>query len=197
MDTTSPSVTAEEDQSHRPRAGDLSRQQDHAVRRLRPQRHLRARHRCLLRDGHRSPAGHQALGHRLLQQEPGVLPRLLARLQRRARPHAVGGDGRPARQPEADRRGRQRRRRYGRHRHRPVRSPDAAEPAARLHHRGQRLLRLDEGPVLADGGCGLKAQERRRQRSPAARHLCARDPARCHLRRPLVLRRQEAAARRF
>ena len=32
----------------------------------------------------------QAVGHRLLEQEPGVFPRRVARLQRRARPHAVG-----------------------------------------------------------------------------------------------------------
>ena len=87
---------SQEDQPHRPRARHLPRQQDHAVRRLRPQRHHRAHHRGVLRAGHRSEAGHQALRHRLLEQDAGLLPRRLARLQRRARPHAVGGDRRAA-----------------------------------------------------------------------------------------------------
>ena len=64
----------EEEEPHRPRDAALSRRQDHALRRVRPQRHLRAHHRCVLRDGRRPEAGHQALGHRLLEQEPGVLP---------------------------------------------------------------------------------------------------------------------------
>ena len=41
-------------------------------------------------------AGHQAVGHRLLEQEPGVLPRAVARLQLGARPHAGRGDRRRA-----------------------------------------------------------------------------------------------------
>jgi hypothetical protein len=91
----------QESESHRPRAADLSRRQDDALRRLRPQRDLRAHHRRVLRDGHRPEAGHQAVGHRLLEQEPGVLPRRLARLQLRARPHAVGRHRRDARQPRS------------------------------------------------------------------------------------------------
>ena len=43
----------------------------------------------------------EALGHRLLEQEPGVLPQPVARLQLRARPHAVGRDRRDARQHAA------------------------------------------------------------------------------------------------
>ncbi len=89
---------------------------------------------------------------------------------------------------------RQRRRRHRRHRHRPVRPPDAPQPAARLHHRGQRLLRPDQGPVLADRRHRLEAEERRRQRPAADRHLRAGHRARRDLRRPLVLGRQEAAA---
>ena len=87
---------SQEDQPHRPRARHLPRQQDHAVRRLRAQRHLRAHHRRVLRAGHGSEAGHQAVRHRLLEQDAGLLPRRLARLQRRARPHAVGRDRRAA-----------------------------------------------------------------------------------------------------
>ena len=41
----------EEGQPHRPRGAAVSRRQDDAVRRLRPQRHLRAHHRRVLRDG--------------------------------------------------------------------------------------------------------------------------------------------------
>ena len=128
-------------------------------------------------------AGHQAVGHRLLEQEPGVFPRRLARLQRRPRPHAVGRHRRDAREPQADRHRHQRRRRHGRHRHRPVRAPDAPQPADHLHHRGQRLLRPDEGAVLADGGSRLEAQDRRRQRPAADRHVRARDRARRDVRR--------------
>ena len=117
-------------QSHRARAAGLQGRQDDAVRRMRAQRHFRAHHRRVLRDGRRSQAGHQAVGHRLLEQEPGVFPRRLARLQRRARPDAVGRHRRDAGQPEAHRHRRQRRRRHRRHRHRPVRAPDAPQPAA-------------------------------------------------------------------
>ena len=92
----------------------------------------------------------QAVGDRLLEQEPGVFPRRRARLQHRPRPDAVGRDRRDAGQPQAAGDRRQRRRRYRRDRHRPVRAPDAPQPADHLHHRGQRLLRPDQGAVLAD-----------------------------------------------
>ncbi len=45
--------------------------------------------------------GDQAVGHRLLEQEPGLFPRRGARLQHRPRPHAVGRDRRDAGQPDA------------------------------------------------------------------------------------------------
>ena len=109
----------------------VPRRQDDAVRRLRAQRDFRADHRRVLRDGHRPARRHQAVGHRLLEQEPGVFPRRRARLQHRARPHAVGRHRRGARQPHADRHRRQRRRRHGRDRHRPVRAPDAPQRADR------------------------------------------------------------------
>ena len=89
---------------------------------------------------------------------------------------------------------RERRRRHGRDRHRPVRAPDAPQPAAHLHHRGQRLLRPDEGAVLADRRPRLEGEERRRERPAADRHLRARDRARRVVRRAVVLGRQEAAA---
>ena len=90
--------------------------------------------------------------------------------------------------------GDQRRRRHGRHRHRAVRAPDAPQHPDHLHHRGQRLLRADQGPVLADGGPRLEAEDRRRQRPAADRYLRAGRRAGRDLRRALLLRRQEAAA---
>ena len=171
----------------------ISRQQDDALRGLRPQRDLGADHRGVLRSRRRREAGAEAVGHRLLQQEPGLLPEPVARLQLGARPHAVGRDGRAAGQPDDARHRRERRRRHGRDRHRAVRAPDAPQPAARLHHRGQRLLRSDEGPVLADRRRRLDAQERRRQRPAADRHLRDGDRAGRDVRGAVVLGRQEAA----
>ena len=55
-------------------------------------------------------ARRQAVRHRLLEQEPGLLPGQLARIQRRARPHAVGRHRRDAGEQEAHRHRRQRRR---------------------------------------------------------------------------------------
>ena len=44
----------------------------------------------------------------------------------------------------------QRRRRHGEYRHGAVQAHLPPQPADRLHHRGQRLLRPDQGPVLGD-----------------------------------------------
>ena len=71
--------------------------------------------------------------------------------------------GRALGQQAADRSRRERRRGYRRDRDRSVRPPDAAQSTNRLHHRGQRLLRPDEGPVLTDGGSGIQAEDRRGQ----------------------------------
>ena len=172
----------------------VPRRQDDAVRRLRPQRDFRADHRRVLRDGRRPARRHQALGHRLLEQEPGVFSRLRARLQHRARPHAVGRHRRGARQPHAARHRRQRRRRHGRDRHRPVRAPDAPQRAADLHHRGQRLLRPHEGAVLADRRHRFDDQGRHAERAPADRYVLAGDRSRRLVRGAVVFRGQEAAA---
>ena len=137
---------------------------------------------------------HQAVGHRLLEQEPGVFPRLRPRLQHRARPDAVGRHRRGARQPQAACDRRQRRRRHRRDRHRPVRAPDAPQRAADLHHRRQRLLRPDQGAVLADRRHRLDHQGRHAQRAAADRHLLAGDRSRRLVRGAVVLRGQEAAA---
>ena len=95
-----------------------------------------------------------------------------------------------------DRARRQRRRRYGLDRHGPVRAPDAPQSSDDLHHRRQRRLRPDQGPVLGDRRYRLQAEDRRHQRSARDRHLRARHSAGRDVRRPLLLRRQEAAARR-
>ena len=137
---------------------------------------------------------HQAVGNRLLEQEPGLFSRRIARVQLGAWTHAVCRHGRHARESEADRHWHQRRRRHRRNRDRPVRSPDAAQRSDDLHHRGQRLLRLDEGAVLADRRRRLDLEERRRQRSDPDRHVHAGHRAGRVVRGALVLGRQEAAA---
>ena len=55
---------------------------------------------------------------------------------------------------------------------------------------------LTKGQFSPTADLGSKAEERRRQRPAADRHLRAGDPARRVVRRALVLGRQEAAARR-
>ena len=70
------------------------------------------------------------------------------------------------------------------------------KPADGLRHRGQRLLRSDQGPVFADGRHGFKAQDRRRQRFAAARHLRARHRARRVVRGPVLLGGFQAAQSR-
>ena len=50
-----------------------------------------------------------------------------------------------------------RRRRYGFDRHRSVHAPAAAQSAADLHHREQRRVRSDQGPVLGDRGPRVQA----------------------------------------
>ena len=94
-------ATPTQDQPHRAYRARLSRRQDHALRRLRPQRHLRAHYRRLVRDGHSARARGEDVGHRLLVEEPGVLHEPLAQLQLRARTHAVGDDRRGAGQLNA------------------------------------------------------------------------------------------------
>ena len=127
---------------------------------MRPQRHHRAHHRLVLGARHQPGPGPQALRHRLLEQEPGLLPEPVARLQLGPRPHAVGGDRGRRGQPEDDCHRGQRRRRYRRDRHRPVRAPDAPQPPDGLHHRGQRLLRPDQGAVLSHGRSRIEAEDR-------------------------------------
>ena len=89
---------------------------------------------------------------------------------------------------------RHRRRRYGVHRHRPVHAPAAPQSADDLHHRGQRRVRPDQGPVLGDRRSRLEAEDRRDQRSAAVRLLRAGAAVGRDVRGALLLRRQEAAA---
>ena len=56
LDRTYINGDTSQSQSHRARTSGLQGRQDDAVRRLRPQRHLRAHHRRVLRDGRRSRA---------------------------------------------------------------------------------------------------------------------------------------------
>ena len=152
----------------------LQGQQDDPVRRLRPQLDFRAHHRRVLRDGRRSEPRREAVGHRVLEQEPGVFPRQRRTAStpstaacRRSAPArcwptskliaiGISGDGDTGA--------------IGIGQFVP---PDAAQSADHLHHRRQRLLRPHEGAVLADRRSRLEAQDRRRQRPAADRHLRA------------------------
>ena len=64
----------------------------------------------------------EAVGHRLLVEDADLFPRQLARLQQRARPHALGADGRGPRQQGPHLPRRLRRRRLGVDRPRAVRA---------------------------------------------------------------------------
>ena len=152
--------TESKGQPHRPSGPRISRRQDDALRRLRPQRHLRAHHRRDLRDGRPAGARDEAVRHRLLVKEPGLLHDAFAQLQQRARTHAIGRDRRAAGQQDDDGARRLRRRRHGLDRHGTVRSPDAPQSAADLHHRRQRRVRPDQGPVLGDRRYRLEAEDR-------------------------------------
>ena len=93
-------------------------------------------------------AAREALRHRLLVEDDGVLRQRRARLQRRARPHAVDRDRRERRQPGPALHRRVRRRRLAVDRLRPVRARDPPQREHALHLREQRRLRPHQGPVL-------------------------------------------------
>ena len=63
-----------------------------------------------------------------------------------------------------------------------------------LHHRRQRRVRTDQGPVLRHRRYWVEAEDGRDQRTAADRHLRAGDLAGRDVRGALVLRRQAAAA---
>ncbi len=158
-----------------------------ALRRLRTQRDLGAHYRRDVPDGRGAGTGDEDERHRLLVEEPGLLHEPRAQLQQRARAHAVGFDGRDPGQPHDDDAGRLRRRRYGIDRHGAVCAPAAPQSADDLHHRRQRRVWIDQGPVLSDGRSGLEAEDRRDQRSAGHRHLRAGDSVGRDVRGPVVL----------
>ena len=180
-------------QPPRPVDGRVPRGQDHPLRGLRPQRHLRADPGGHVRPGRAARAGGQALRDRLLLEEPGLLHGPVARLQRactagcrRWRPERCwptapcwrwGCPATATPPPSA----------WGSSR------THAAQPAHGLRHRGQRRVRADQGPVLGHRRRRRDAQDRRGERPAGHRHLRPGHPARGELRGPLVLGRQAAA----
>ena len=135
----------------------------------------------------------QAVRHRLLVEDADLFPRPVARLQQRARAHAVGADRRQPRQPRPDLSRRLGRRRLGLDRPRPVRALHPPRRQHGLHRREQRRLRADQGPVLGDRRQGLEGQARRRQHRLADRSGRAGAAARRLVCRAQLLRRQGAA----
>ena len=140
-----------------------------ALRRLRPRHRHRVDHRGDL--GSRDPPGaaRQAVGNRLLVEDDRVLRERRARLQRRARPHAVRRDRRECREQEPLLHRRLGRRRFAVDRLRPVRARDPPQCQHALHLREQRRLRPDQGPVLGFGGYRQQDQEGRGEPAGAGR----------------------------
>ena len=134
-------------------------------------------HRGLLRTLDRAAPGGEDFRHRLLVEDAGLFPRQLARLQFRARPHAVGAHRRQSRQPRPDLSRRVGRRRLRLDRLRPVRACDAPRRQHGLHRREQRRVRPDQGPVLRHRRPRLENQARRHQhrqrRSTSSRWRCS------------------------
>jgi hypothetical protein len=109
---------------------------------------------------HRAAPGREALGHRLQLQDPGLLPRQLARLQHRARAHALGADRREPGEPGSHLPRRVRRRRQRLDRHRPVRARDPARREHDLHRREQRRILVS--PRASSRRPPTRARPRRR-----------------------------------
>ena len=181
---------AERRRLHAPR---LRREDLHAVRGLRPRFDQRRDRPGVLGARHRAASRRQALRHRLLVENARLLPRQLARLQQRARPHALRADRRESREPRSALHGRLGRRRLRFDRHRPVRACDPPRREHGLHRREQRRVRPHQGPVLRHGRQGLEIKARHRQHGRAARSDRDGAAARRDLRRPQLLRRQAAA----
>ncbi len=188
--TAPPDADAQQGRLH---AARLRRQGVHAVRRLRARLDLRGDRAGLLGARHRAAPRGQAVGHRLQLEDAGLLSRRQPRLQHRARPHAQRAHRRQSGQSRAAVPGRLGRRRFGLDRPGPVRPRDAARRAHGLHRREQRRLRPDEGPVLGHRRPRQQEQEGRHQCREPGRPDRHRAAARCHLRRPRLLRRQGAA----
>ena len=142
-----------------------------ALQGVRPQQHHQLPDRGVQVDRRQSVRDGQDERHRLLEQDAGLLPPGQPRLQCAARPHAVGGDRGHGGQLQAAVHRHQRRRRHGQYRHGAVQAHLPPQRADRLHHREQRLLRPDQGPVLGDGRPepAPAAPDRRGQRHSSVR----------------------------
>ena len=105
--------------------------------------------------------------HRLLVQDDRVFHEAVARLQLRARAHAVGRVRRERRESRAHVHRRLGRRRFSVDRARPALSCDPAERAHAVRDREQRRVRPHQGSVFGVSGYWLDVEEGRRQRSTA------------------------------
>ncbi len=99
------------DQQGRHHPARLRRQDFHALRRMRPRFDLGGDHPGLLGARYRAASRRQAFGHRLQFEDARLFPRPVARLQHRARAHALGPDRRQPGQSRVALSGRFRRRR--------------------------------------------------------------------------------------
>ena len=140
-----PRPADERARAHAPR---LRRRDVHALRRLRARLGHRLDHRGALGPEPAAGAAGEALRHRLLVEDHGLLRERRARLQRRARPHALGRDRRQRGQQEPALHRRVGRRRLAVHRLRPVRACHPPQREHALHLREQRRVRAHQGPVL-------------------------------------------------
>ena len=163
------------------------------VRRLRARLHHGRADRSLLRDGPPGPPHRQGLRHRLLVQGADLFHEPQPRLQQRARAHALDHDRRQHRQPRSGLYRHLGRRRHGLDRVGPVLPRRAPAAEHDLYRHEQRLLRPHQGPVLRHQRQELPLQEGRGQSLRRHRSVPDGDPARRRLRRPLLLRRQDAA----
>ena len=136
----------------------------------------------------------QAVRHRLLVEDADLLPRPVARLQQRARPHAVGADRRDARQPRPHLPRRLRRRRFGVDRPRPVRARACA--AASTWSTSSRTTASTASPRASSRPPPTRASKAKRGAVNSDEPIDlvhARAAARRDVRRARLLRRQGAA----
>ena len=170
------------------------RGRDHdALRRLRARFDHRRHHPGVLGPVDLSIQGGEAVGHRLLVEDAGVLPARGARPQRRARPHARARHRRERGQPRPHLHRHLRRRRFAVDRPRPVVPRDPPQRERPLRAREQRRLRPDQGAVLGVGRSRLAQQEGRGEHDGRDRRLPAGADARRDVRRAQLLRRQGPA----
>ena len=129
------------EERHRPDPARLRRVDHDALRRLRPRLDHRRDHPGVLASVDRAAPGRQAVGHRLLVEDAGLLPARGARLQRRARAHAGAGHRRERRQPRHHLHRHLRRRRLAVDRPRPSVPRHPPQRQCPVRAREQRRLR--------------------------------------------------------